>query len=129
MVAVRAAPGMSRHAAQLDRIAVSNVGDFPANEPLKHGAARTDHGKAGKHARESDVHDLLITNVQVEDIDSTYAGTTAMAIVPLPLPPGAEACSSVERPGVLTILGHCCPFVARCVSASISLRPSAAWTS
>jgi hypothetical protein len=38
-----------------------------------------------------DVHDLLTANVQVDDLDSYYTGTTAMAIVPLPLPPGIEA--------------------------------------
>ena len=37
------------------------------------------------------LYDLLTTNAQVEDLDLSYPGTTAMAIVPLPLPPGAEA--------------------------------------
>jgi hypothetical protein len=39
----------------------------------------------------SAVRDLLTTNVQVEGLDPSYTGTTAMAIMPLPLPPGAEA--------------------------------------
>jgi hypothetical protein len=37
------------------------------------------------------VHDLLTANVQVDGLEPSYTGTTAMAIVPLPLPPGAEA--------------------------------------
>jgi hypothetical protein len=45
----------------------------------------------GEQAQEASVHDLLTTIVQVEDLDPSYTGTTAMAIVPLPLPPGAEA--------------------------------------
>jgi hypothetical protein len=47
--------------------------------------------QAGEHAEEAAVHDLLITNVQVEGLEPSYTGTTAMAIVPLPLPPSAEA--------------------------------------
>ena len=44
------------------------------------------------HARWREaVHDLLTTNVQVEGLDPSYTGTTAIAIVHLPLPPGAEA--------------------------------------
>jgi hypothetical protein len=49
-----------------------------------------DH-KAGEQAQDAAVHDLLITNAQVEALDASYTGTTAMAIAPLPLPPGAEA--------------------------------------
>jgi hypothetical protein len=47
--------------------------------------------KAGHHAEQSAVHDLLTTNAQVEGLDPSYTGTTAMAILPLPLSPGAEA--------------------------------------
>jgi hypothetical protein len=60
-------------------IAVPNLGDF------------SDQRSAEKHAHEADVHDLLTANVQVESLDPPYTGTTAMAIVPLPLPLGAEA--------------------------------------
>jgi hypothetical protein len=47
--------------------------------------------KASYHAEDAAVHDLLTANVQVEGLGPSYTGTTAMAIVPLPLPPGAEA--------------------------------------
>jgi hypothetical protein len=62
-------------------------------------AARTISGRGGPRehqdrddqAQEVAVHDLLITNVQVEGLGPSDAGTTAMAIVPLPIPPGVEA--------------------------------------
>jgi hypothetical protein len=47
--------------------------------------------EASERAKHAAVHDLFTTNVQVEDIDSSYTVTTAVAMVPLPLPPGAEA--------------------------------------
>jgi hypothetical protein len=54
------------------------------------GGPREDQ-EAGEQAEEAAVHDLLATNAQVEDLDPSYTGATAMAIVPLPLPPAAEA--------------------------------------
>ena len=83
-----------RHAADHDRVAISNVGDWPGQA-----AARTISGRGAPgerqdeddQAQEGAVHDFLTANVQVEDLDPSYTGTTAMAIVPLPLAPGAEA--------------------------------------
>jgi hypothetical protein len=79
---------MSRHAAQLDRIAVPNLGDFPDQRSAE---ALSSRDGPGEHAHEAGVHDLLTANVQVDDLESSYTGTTAMAIVPLPLSPGVEA--------------------------------------
>jgi hypothetical protein len=84
----------NRHASQLDRVAVPNVGDLPDQRPADTLSSRggpREHQEVGEQGQEAAVHDLLITNVQVEDLDASYTGTTAMAIVPLPLPPGAEA--------------------------------------
>jgi hypothetical protein len=39
---------------------------------------------------------VLTTHLQVEDINASYAGTTVMAIVPLPLSPGAEASEATD---------------------------------
>jgi hypothetical protein len=83
-----------RHTADHDRVAISNVGDLAGQ-----GAASAISGRSGpgehqdrdEQAQEAAVHDLLITNVQVEDAESSYTGTTAMAIVPLPLPTADEA--------------------------------------
>jgi hypothetical protein len=50
-----------------------------------------EHQEPGEQGPDAAVHDLLITNAQVEGLDPSYTGTTALAIVPLPLPPGAEA--------------------------------------
>jgi hypothetical protein len=57
------------------------------------GQPGADHGRTNRQAstpRKAIVHDLLITTVQVEGLGWSYTGTTAMAIMPLPLPPGAE---------------------------------------
>jgi hypothetical protein len=89
-----------RDTADQDRVAVSNEGDLASRA-----AARTisGRGEPGEHQEKDDqaqdaaVHDVLRTNVQVEGIDSSYTGTSAMAIVPLPLPPGAEARALLHR--------------------------------
>jgi hypothetical protein len=83
-----------RHAADHDRVAISNVGDWPGQS-----AARTIRGRGGpgehqdrdEQAEEAAVYDFLTTNAQVEDVDPSYTGTTVMAIVPLPLSQHAQA--------------------------------------
>jgi hypothetical protein len=83
----------NRHVPRFDRIAVPNVGDLPDQRSVEALSSRSgprDHNEAGEQAQEVGVHDVLTANVQVEDIDPSYTGTTAMAILPLPLPPGAE---------------------------------------
>jgi hypothetical protein len=44
-----------------------------------------------EQAKQSDVHDPLGINALVEDIEPSYTGKTAMAIVSLPLPSTIEA--------------------------------------
>ena len=83
-----------RHFAQLDRVAVADVGNLPGQlfpgTLCRRGGPR-EHQEAGEQAEQAAVHDLLTTNAQVEDIDPSYTGATAMAIVPLLLPPAAKA--------------------------------------
>ena len=64
----------------------------PTSVPREHWAVEADHGKeqeAGEEGQGAAGHDSLTTHVQVEDLDPSYTGPTAMAIVPLPLPPPA----------------------------------------
>ena len=73
---------------------VTNVSDRPGERPRKHWADAAHHGSTNRQAREADqaaVHDVLTTNAQVEDLDQSYTGATAKAIVPLPLPPAIKA--------------------------------------
>jgi hypothetical protein len=84
----------NRHIAQFDRITVSNIGDLPDQgsfEALSSRGGPRERQKPGELGQDAAVHDLLTANAQVEGIDPSYTGTTAMAIVPLPLPPAAEA--------------------------------------
>jgi hypothetical protein len=78
---------------QLDRVTVPNIGDHPDQRSAEALSSRGGprERKAGDRGPERAVHDLLTTNAQVEDLDPSYSGTTAMAIVPLSLSPGAEA--------------------------------------
>ena len=53
-------------------------------------ACELSHIRIGlSRAQEEAVHDPLTTNAQVDDLDPSYTGTTAMAIVPLRLSPQA----------------------------------------
>ena len=94
-------PLRHRESAQADRHTPSSIVSpsrtqvtSPTSAPrttLSSRGGPREHQKAGEQAEEAAVHDLLITNAQVEDLDASCIGTTAMAIVTLPLSPGAEA--------------------------------------
>lgn len=62
----------------------------PADTLSSRGEPRN-HKEAGEQGQEAAVHGLLTINAQVEGLEPSYTETTAMAIVPLPLAPGAEA--------------------------------------
>jgi hypothetical protein len=54
-----------RHAADHDRVAISDVGDWPGQATARTISGRGGPGEdqqAGEHAEEAIVHDLLITN-------------------------------------------------------------------
>jgi hypothetical protein len=63
---------------------------WPMSPQASAGVAPGEDDKPSEQAEQAAVHDFLTTNVQVEGLDPSYTGTTAMAIVPLPLPPGPE---------------------------------------